>query len=146
MRKTELADQVESKLKDYTKGNTMLTQTIPNGSKVIINIETVESLHGREATVQSFNSSAINLDREKVGIYGVTVEGERTPYWLYESEMKVVRRGPGTGDSLRDQALNYVEELLIEAQADVKDTTAVLAQQKERVVTLTKLADLLAEG
>lgn len=122
----------------------MSTQTIPNGTKVRANIPYIEGLHGREGVVDSFNPNAINTVGRNTGIYGVLMDN--VPYFLYETEMEIVEEPKKSAEALRNEALNYVVGLLAEAQQDVKDTTAILAQQKERVGTLTTLADLLAEN
>lgn len=124
----------------------MPKQTIPSGSTITVNAPTAVAIHGKRAYVRSFNPGAIDQTGQNTGIYDVMVEGQNFPSWLFPHEMDVVNRAATpSSDALRGEALNYVVSLLTEAKEDVRDTTVILAQQKERIKTLTKLVELLGD-
>lgn len=109
---------------------------LEEGTKVVVNAPGATGIHGETGVIKSFNPAS---DRNGVGIYTVMVKGLRHPSFLYEDEVVPIKAPERPEPKPNADTITVVTELLADAEADVKDTTAILAHQKKRVEKIKKL-------
>lgn len=109
---------------------------LEEGTKVIVNAPGATGIHGETGVIKAFNPTS---DRDGVGIYTVIVKGLRAPSFLYEDEVVSAKAPSRPEPKPNADTVTVVAELLADAEADVRDTTAILALQKKRVEKIKKL-------